>query len=144
MCMMPSPVCITNTTDSTTAVQFQWLQMGDLSVHRLLKINLIRAGLCLVLTRDRIACHTTALLWFCTWSASTKMILSTARGKSTSRNRILYPQMILCFSVCWWSQRGHLYCTSSYWKPYSSAIYGINSYKKIDKNVTLLSFLITN
>lgn len=58
-----------------------------------------------------------------TWSASTKMILSTARGKRTSRKRILYPQIMRCFSVCWWSQRGHLYCTSSYWKPYDSAMW---------------------
>lgn len=61
--------------------------------------------------------------WSLTWSASTKMILSTARGNRTSRKRILYPQMIRCFSVCWWSQRGHLYCTNSYWKPYDWAMW---------------------
>lgn len=69
---------------------------------------------------------TSSFLWHFhlmpTWSASTKMILSTASGNRTSRKRILYPQIMRCFSVCWWSQRGHLYCTSSYWKPRDSAI----------------------
>lgn len=57
-----------------------------------------------------------------TWSASTKMILSTAKGNRTSKKRILYPQIMRCFSVCWCSQRGHLYWTNSYWKPYASAM----------------------
>ena len=33
------------------------------------------------------------------WSASTKMTRSRSSGKSTSRNRILYAQMVRCFSV---------------------------------------------
>lgn len=64
-----------------------------------------------------------------TWSASTKMILSTAKGNNTSRKRILYPQIMRCFSVCWWSQRGHLYCTNSYWKPYAWAMWCMVSWQ---------------
>jgi hypothetical protein len=41
------------------------------------------------------------------------MILVRLSGKSTSRNRILYPQMMRCFSVCWRSQLGHLYVTNA-------------------------------
>ncbi len=34
------------------------------------------------------------------WSESTKMTLRRERGNSTSRNRILYAQIMRCFSVC--------------------------------------------
>lgn len=76
------------------------------------------------LTHSNFMCQFSLIL---TWSASTKMILSTAKGNRTSRKRILYPQMMRCFSVCWWSQRGHLYWTNSYWKPYDSAMWGMVS-----------------
>lgn len=44
-----------------------------------------------------------------TASASTNMIFLTPNGNNTSKNKILYPQMVRCFSVCWCNQRGHLY-----------------------------------
>ena len=34
------------------------------------------------------------------WSESIKITLRSDRGNSTSRNRILYAQMMRCFSVC--------------------------------------------
>ena len=61
------------------------------------------------------------------WSVSTKSIFLTSRGNMTSRKRILYPQMMRCFSFCWFSHLGHLYCTYSYWKPYSAANAGKKS-----------------
>lgn len=36
------------------------------------------------------------------------MTFFTLSGNSTSRKRILYAQMILCFSLCGHTQRGHL------------------------------------
>lgn len=42
--------------------------------------------------------------------------------------------MMRCFSVCWCSQRGHLYWTSSYWKLYFLAMYGMNSCRGRGKN----------
>lgn len=61
------------------------------------------------------------------------MIFLTSNGKSTSKNKILYPQMIRCFSVCWCNHLGHLYWTSSYWKLYSLAICGRKSMNCGDK-----------
>ena len=50
-----------------------------------------------------------------------------------------YPHIRRCFSVCWWSQRGHLYWTSSYSNPYSAAMLGMNSCRnnKVKQKVTL-------
>jgi len=36
--------------------------------------------------------------------------------------------MMRCFSVCWCSHLGHLYWTSSYSKPYFSAMWGMKFY----------------
>jgi hypothetical protein len=47
------------------------------------------------------------------WSESQKMMRVMLRGKRTSRKRILYAQMIRCFSVCLCNQVGHLYVTIS-------------------------------
>lgn len=61
------------------------------------------------------------------------MIFLTSSGNSTSKKRILYPQMIRCFSVCWCNHLGHLYWTSSYWKLYSWAMCGRKSINWGDK-----------
>lgn len=50
-------------------------------------------------------------------------------GKRTSRKRILYAQMMRCFSVCLCSHDGHLYVTSAYSNPYSRAMCGMKSCK---------------
>ncbi len=57
----------------------------------------------------------------------------------------MYPQMILCFSFCWLSHLGHLYCTYSYSNPYLLAYSGRNSFRWGDRkflstqNLTLAS-----
>jgi hypothetical protein len=63
-----------------------------------------------------------------TKSASTNTNFFRERGKRTSRKRILYPQMMRCFSRCGFSQRGQWYCTNSYSKPHLAAIRGRKSF----------------
>ena len=44
--------------------------------------------------------------------------------------------MMRCFSVCARSHDGHLYVISSYWKPYSAAKCGMNSYEHCQRLYT--------
>lgn len=45
-------------------------------------------------------CHSSATSARMIWSESMKTTFRSDRGNSTSRNRILYAQMMRCFSVC--------------------------------------------
>jgi len=57
----------------------------------------------------------------CSWQE----IFSTMQNVSPT-----YPHIVLCFSFCWRNHLGHLYCTSSYSKPYFLAIWGMKSCKQ--------------
>ena len=72
-----------------------------------------------------------------TWSASMKSTLCTSIGNSTSKNKILYAQMSRCFSVCGFSQDGHLKETRLNSTSIAFASRGRRSLKSGDKKLSI-------
>mmetsp|Transcript_15279 Transcript_15279/g.23191 ORF Transcript_15279/g.23191 Transcript_15279/m.23191 type:complete len:244 (+) Transcript_15279:616-1347(+) len=59
---------------------------------------------------------------------------SKSKGKSTSRNKILYAQIMRCLTVCLRNHSGHRYSINSMEQLYARSKCGINSRNRGDKN----------
>ena len=111
-----------------------WLWYGavvtywyNLSTHTLqpfllkIKHNIYKRGGGATLTRTSMSmCHSAATSARMIWSESMKMTLRSDSGNSTSRNRILYAQMMRCFSVC--ATDLEFFFRAKYW-PLLTALY---------------------